>query len=142
MIVKEQKPIKFQNTCGCLVDEKELEKAILWYSDKPVSGTKKIFMYGKYPGVAIYKEKIHVHRLLMMFWLQRRLARNEYVHHMDENKRNATKQNLQLIEQAVHQSMHNKGRNFSVIHRQRIAEGNRRRAQRKRAEGENHAAGA
>jgi len=28
MIIKEQKPIKFLNECGCLVDEKTLEKAI------------------------------------------------------------------------------------------------------------------
>jgi hypothetical protein len=128
MIVKKHKPIKFINTCGCIVDEKELEQAILWYTDKPVCGTKKIFMHGNYPAVAIYKEKIHVHRLLMMYWQNRKLLRNEYVHHIDENKLNAMKSNLCLIEVGKHQSMHNKGKVFSENHRALISEANRRRA--------------
>lgn len=41
MIVKHQKPIEFVNDCDCLVDYKELEKAIIWYSKKPVVRLKK-----------------------------------------------------------------------------------------------------
>lgn len=127
MILNEQKPIEFINNCGCLVDYNELEKAILWFSDKPVASKKKIFMHGKYPGVAIYKNKVHVHRLLMMFWEGRKLARWEYVHHKDENKLNAVKNNLEIVEVSRHQSMHNKGKIFSSDHRNKIALANSKR---------------
>jgi hypothetical protein len=128
MIVKMQRPIQFQNDCGCIVDLKELERAIFWYTNKPVFSKKRIFMHGKYPAVAIHNEKIHVHRLLMMYWKNRRLRKDEYVHHVDENKLNASKDNLDLIPEKLHQSMHNKGRIFLEIHKSRISEANRRRA--------------
>ena len=35
MIVKFQKKIEFINDCNCIVDYEELEKAMLWYQDKP-----------------------------------------------------------------------------------------------------------
>lgn len=127
MIVKNQKPINFLNVCDCLVDYEELEKAILWYTDKPVTSKKKIFIYGKYPAVAIHKEKIHIHRLLMMFWENRKLERWEYVHHKDENKLNAIRDNLEIKEATIHQSMHNKGRIFSQEHRNKIALANSKR---------------
>lgn len=127
MIVKTQKPIQIVNSCGCAVNIEELIKSILWYSDKPVTQTKKIFMYGKYPAVAIYHEKIHVHRLLMMYWLKRKLTHSEYVHHDNENRFDATKNNLKLIKQSKHQSFHNKGKALTDIHRQKISQANKRR---------------
>lgn len=127
MIVKERKPITFYNNCSCLVNETDLEKAINWYSDKPVTRSKKIFLHGNYPAVAIYKEKIHVHRLLMMYWLDRKLKTEEYVHHKDHNKLKATKDNLEIMEQSKHQSLHTKGRKFTKEHRQKISEANRKR---------------
>jgi len=127
MIVKNQRPIKFNNTCDCIVDETELAKAIIWYSESPVSRNKKIFMSGKYPAVAIYKEKIHVHRLLMMYWKQRRLESYEYVHHKDENKKNSLRGNLEVMGVSEHQSHHTKGRRFSDNHRRLLSEANRRR---------------
>ncbi len=36
MTIKIQKKIKFKNSCNCIVDYEELEKAIAWYSDNPV----------------------------------------------------------------------------------------------------------
>jgi len=128
MIVKIQRPIKFINDCECIVNEKELEQAIVWYTSKPVCGTKKIFMHGKYPAVAIYKEKIHVHRLLMMYWMNRRLSPNEYVHHLNGNKFCCLKSNLAVMMREGHQSHHNKGRKFSEKHRKLLSEANRRRA--------------
>ena len=107
MIVKHQKEIQFINDCGCLVDLTELAKAIQWYSDKPVARVKHIYMYGNYPAVSIYKEKIHVHRLLVMYWENRLLNPSEYVHHHDGNKLNALKDNLSIMEQRNHQSLHN-----------------------------------
>lgn len=127
MIVNYQKPIEFINDCGCLVDLKELEKAIVWYSYKPVARLRKIYMHGNYPAVSIYHEKIHVHRLLMMYWERRKLKREEYVHHKDENKLNALKENLVIMPESEHQRLHTKGREFSRLHRLRIGEANRKR---------------
>lgn len=127
MIVNYQKPIEFINDCGCLVDLKELEKAIIWYSDKPVARLRKIYMQGNYPTVSVYHEKIHVHRLLMMYWEKRELKREEYVHHKDENKLNALTDNLEIMPESEHQSLHTKGRVFSKEHRKKIGEANRKR---------------
>lgn len=57
MIVKFQKKIEFINDCNCIVDYEELEKAMLWYQDKPTSRLKHIYMFGNYPAVTIFKEK-------------------------------------------------------------------------------------
>lgn len=127
MIIKEQKPIIIKNQCNAIFDEEELKRAILWYSDRPVSRIKTVYMYGQYPAVSIYFQKIHIHRLLMMYWLQRDLNRDEYIHHKDGNKLNATKENLELIDASIHQSLHNKGRILSKEHKRKIAEANRKR---------------
>jgi hypothetical protein len=127
MIVKEQKKIQFINDCGCLVDEPELAKAIQWYSDKPVARLKHIYIHGAYPAISIYKEKLHIHRLLMMYWENRVLNPTEYVHHCDGNKLNALKDNLSIIEQGRHQSLHNSGKSLSLSHRQKLSEANRKR---------------
>jgi len=127
MIVNYQKPIKFINDCGCLVDYEELEKAILWYSDRPVARLRKIYMHGRYPAVSIYHEKIHVHRLLMMYWNDRRLKTEEHVHHIDGNRLNAHKENLEIIIDSEHLSYHNKGKSLSSEHRQKISAANKMR---------------
>jgi hypothetical protein len=127
MIVKHQKEIQFINDCGCLVDLTELAKAIQWYSDKPVARVKHIYMYGNYPAVSIYKEKIHVHRLLVMYWENRLLNPSEYVHHHDGNKLNALKDNLSIMEQRNHQSLHNSGKFLTLSHRQKLSEANHKR---------------
>lgn len=110
MIVNSQKKIEFVNDCNCIVDYDELEKAILWYQDKPTSRLKHIYMFGEYPAITIFKEKIHIHRLLMEYWLKTKLPRNYYVHHINENKLDARKENLSLEYSFTHQSHHNKGK--------------------------------
>ncbi|WP_137744898.1 hypothetical protein [Robertmurraya siralis] len=127
MIVTTQKPIEFVNKCDCLVDYRELEKAILWYTKKPVTRLKTIYMHGRYPAVSIYKEKIHVHRLLMMFWKNRILSKEEQVHHKDENKLNALKSNLEIVFEGSHQSFHNKGKTLGKEHKRKIGMGNKNR---------------
>lgn len=128
MTINKQEPINFINESGCLIDIKDLEQAILWYADRPVAKTKKIFMHGEYPAVAIQKEKIHVHRLLMMYWSSRKLKSTEYVHHKNECKLDARKSNLEIMNQREHQSFHNKGKYLSEQHRNKISEAGRRRA--------------
>lgn len=67
-MIKKQKHIRFINDCGCIVDESELEKAILWYQKSPTASIKHIYMHSKYPAITIHKEKCHIHRLLMLYW--------------------------------------------------------------------------
>lgn len=127
MRAKTQKPILFKNECGCIVDYLELEKAILWFQDFNTHSKKKIYLYGSYPAVSIGNKKIHVHRLLMMFWNNRKLERNEYCHHIDGNKLNSLKYNLEIVECSEHQSMHNKGKTITEEHKEKIRESNRNR---------------
>ena len=111
MIVNSQKKIEFINDCNCIVDYNELEKAIIWYQEKPTSRLKHIYLYGNYPAVTIFNKKIHIHRLLMMYWNNdKKLSQKIYVHHIDENKLNASKNNLTFMDVISHQSKHNKGK--------------------------------
>lgn len=92
MIVNEQKLIEFKNNCNCNLDYQELKNAIMWFSSKPVTRLKTIFIQGDYPAISIYGTKIHVHRILMMYWCRRKLDTTEYVHHKDRDKLNSKKQ--------------------------------------------------
>lgn len=127
MIINRQKPIEFNSLAECLFDAKELRKAILWYSRKPVARLKHIFLYGKYYAVSIYDQKIHIHRLLMMYWLQRDLERDEYVHHKNGNRFNNLKENLELMSASLHQSITNKGRKHTKEHNHKIGLANKKR---------------
>lgn len=114
-----------------MVDLHDLSRAILWYVKtfylKPLSSLKTIFTYGKYPAISIHGKKIHIHRLLMMYWLQRELATEEDVHHKDENKKNALRDNLELTHETKHLSHHNKGRTLSDDHKQKLSIANQKR---------------
>lgn len=127
MTVKIQKKIEFNNTCNCIVDYNELENAILWYIKKPVQSIKKIYIHGNYPAITINREKIHIHRLLMEYWLKTDIPRNFYVHHINENKLDARKENLALIFMTTHQSKHNKGKVISQKQRNATIKSNHRR---------------
>lgn len=126
MIVKYQKPIEFINNCNCIVDYKELERAILWYQDRPSSRLRKIYLYGKYPCITIFKEKIHVHRLLVMYWQDNKNI-DKYVHHIDNDKLNCSKSNLKQMNIKEHQSYHNKGKKISEEHKKKIIKYNKSR---------------
>lgn len=127
MIVNSQKSINFRNECNCKVDYKELEKAILWVQSKPTSSNKKIYIHGFYPCVSVHDKKYHVHRLLMMYWLDRKLERNEHVHHINGDKLDASKSNLTILIANQHLSNHNKGKTFTEVHRSKIAKANQKR---------------
>lgn len=113
MIIKQQKTIIFINDCACIVDEKELSSAIIWYQKKPTAHIKHIYMHGAYPAVSIHKEKIHVHRLLMLYWNNGTISNEKQVHHKNGNKMDARRCNLILVNSGEHQSMHNKGKQIS-----------------------------
>ena len=127
MIVKRQKDIKFKNECGCIVDYQMLKEAILWYQSKPTASNKKIYLHGNYPAVSIHNKKIHVHRLIMMYFLKRKLKSNEHIHHKNHNKFDARIENLELLDASKHLSNHNSGRKFSKEHRKKIAYANKKR---------------
>ena len=122
-----QKPLKFINKCNCIVDYDLLEKAILWFAKDVIFEVKSITMYGKYPCVSIYNDKIHIHRLLKYYTEKRILKRTEYVHHLDGNKLNASIDNLQIVQGSQHQSIHNKNKTLSAEHRNKISKANRNR---------------
>lgn len=126
-MVKDQKSIEFINDCGAVVDYVELRNAVLWYSDKPQKSKKHIFMHGNYPAVSICKKKIHIHRLLMMYWMKSSIPTEYSVHHINENRMDARKENLVIMLNSVHNSMHNKGVKPSQIAIEKLVEFNHSR---------------
>jgi hypothetical protein len=126
MIVKEQKPIQFINKCGAIYNEEYLKKATLWYSKKPVTRLKTVFLYGKYPAISVYGKKLHIHRLIAAFAYLPKYVGKRYVHHLNENKLDARLSNLKLLKPSIHQSHHNKGKQVSLETRKRLTEANKR----------------
>jgi hypothetical protein len=125
--IKVQKKIHFINDCNAKVDYDELEKSILWYSNRPTASIKHIYMFGSYPAVSIHDEKIHIHRILMMYWLGCKIPNEYVVHHIDENKMNALKENLSLVFASTHLSNHNKGKVLTPSQRAIIIVNNHKR---------------
>lgn len=127
MIIKEQKKIIFINDCNCVVDENLLREAIVWYQDKPTAAKKHIYMHGKYPCVSIHKQKIHIHRLLMMYIIKGCVPKDKFVHHENGIKTDCRIDNLKLIGISEHQSLHNKGKEVSDNTRKAIIKSNHSR---------------
>ena len=126
-MLKIQKPIFLINTCNAMYCYRELTNAMLWYSDGPLQQLKKVFMYGRYPGVSIGKKKIHIHRLLAMYRLNTKDLSDSVVHHENENRLDASEGNLILHENGNHASLHNKGKVLADNHKAKISEKNRSR---------------
>lgn len=127
MTLKTQRPIVFHNLCDCIVDYQILEKAILSYAQKPVQRNKKIFLHGKYPGVSIGQEKLHVHRLIGMY-IYNELDQEKYIyHHKNGNRLDARVENIVPMQQTDHAILHNKGKGLSLATRLAIIERNKRR---------------
>lgn len=136
MIVKTQKTIELVNACGAIYEEDQVVGALLWLAElygKPVIRLKQVFLYGKYPGISVYGDKIHLHRALGMSWWRDIDYEFDikYVHHINGNKLDARKVNLELVDAREHQIHHTKGRTFTVEHRAKISEGNRNRWRKK-----------
>lgn len=127
MTINKQKHIQFINDCGCIVDEDELRKAILWFQKSPTAQIKHIYMHGAYPAVSIHKEKCHVHRLIMLYWNNGVIPDNKQIHHKNGNKKDSSRDNLILIEAGIHQSLHNKGKAISDKTREAIVRFNHSR---------------
>lgn len=63
----------------------------------------------------------------MQYWLKTKLPFEFSVHHLNENKLDARKENLSVILNSSHNSSHNIGRVFTAEHKSKIAEANRKR---------------
>lgn len=119
MIPKTQKPFRYIRKIKCRVHFPTLTKAILWYNKrthdgKPLLFRKTIFGRGgdggEYPAVSIRNEKIMVHVLLMMYRLKGNVPEDMYVHHVNEDKTDARRGNLALMDISQHQRHHNLGK--------------------------------
>jgi len=126
MRAKIQRPIKLINTCNAIYDDELLKLAIIWFSSVPVNKSKKVFLYGKYPAIAIRHIKLHIHRLLYAY-INKGIKQGYYVHHKDGNLLNANIDNLEMIEKGKHQSMHNKDKKISDKHIKAIIKSNKKR---------------
>ena len=116
MIIKSDSATRFRNEAKAQFNADDLRGAITWFAHKSVAPTKKIFMYGRYPAVSIYDTKIHIHRLLMMFWEERDLESGEYVHHIDGNPLNALRHNLEINGASEHQGNIHRGKKQTPEH--------------------------
>lgn len=126
-MIKQQRKIKFINDCDAIVDTIELEKAILWFQKSFTASKKHIYKHGEYSCVSIQKQKIHIHRLLMMYWLNTKIPKEYHVHHENGNKLDNRKENLSLIINRTHLSQHNKNKEVSENTKKLIREANKRR---------------
>lgn len=127
LTIKTQRPIKWVNDCGCLVDYDMLTKAVIWYADSPVQRVKHIYLFGKYAAVTVNRKKVHVHRLLVEYCIDHKLPTYLSVHHLDENKLNNNLSNLAIMVSKYHNSHHMKGKKPTENQRRATTEANRRR---------------
>lgn len=113
MTLLRQKEITLVNCCNAKYDVKTLTDAILWKADRPVQSIKHVYIHGKYACVSIGKNKFHIHRLIKEFILRQKIPLGFHVHHKDGDKLNNMEDNLEVIEQSIHLSEHNKGKTIS-----------------------------
>ncbi len=133
MIIKEQKPIIFDNQCGCLFDSNLLSEALIWYFyPRPIYHKKRITLWRGYPAVTARNVTLHVHRLLGLYSLLKKIvsgrtSKSLVIHHKDNNVLNCQIYNLEVKLYGEHISKHLKGKGFTTEHRAGIGEANRRR---------------
>lgn len=113
-LVDKQKPM-FENSCNAIFDERLLYEAIDWKCqnlNKYCYKKYKVYLYGDYPCISIGHEKIRIHQLLGEF-LFGKIRKGYVIHHIDENKLNNNKENLQYISKALHTQIHHKGKDYT-----------------------------
>jgi len=133
MIIKEQKPIIFDNQCNCQFNSKLLSEALIWYFyPKPIYHKKVIFLWREYPAVEARNVTLHIHRLIGMYLFLKKVvigrsSNSIVIHHKDENHLNCYESNLEVRIKGEHISSHLHGRKLSEEHGRKIGEANRRR---------------
>jgi len=100
----------FENACGCDVNYRILERAIIEECDrrniKPKE-TYKIYLCGDYARISLKHDKVSVHRLIGKYMVGCDLNENVSVHHIDGNKLNNNISNLQVLRKELHTKEHN-----------------------------------
>ena len=124
---KQKLPLIFVHKTKVSFCGDDLQDAILIRATKPVQQVKNIFLYGRYPAISIGGKKLHIHRLLLEYYLGRRLGEFDVTHHINSNRLDCRKENLQCLSCFEHGSLHNKGKKLSTEHKAKIAEANRNR---------------
>lgn len=112
-LVDKEKPI-FENSCNAIFDENLLYKAIDWKCqnlNKYCYKKYKVYLCNNYPCISIAHQKIRIHQLLGEF-IFGRIRKGYVIHHIDGNKLNNTKENLQYISNVLHTQIHHKGKEY------------------------------
>ena len=68
-----------------------------------------------YIRITINKKRVLKHRYIMEKFLNRKLFKNEIIHHIDGNNKNNELKNLIILTQSEHSKLHNKNGRFSKI---------------------------
>lgn len=90
-------------------DENDLEAAILTLTDKPKEAYK-IFIRNSYPCFCIGHKHYYVHRVLGGFYFGD--LDGYLIHHINGEKTDNTRENLQKISNSEHTRLHHTGRDF------------------------------
>jgi len=78
----------------------------------------------RYKKIVVDGKRIDEHRYVMQIFLNRKLQRNEVVHHVDNNPRNNSIINLELMSLSDHSKMHSTGKKLSIETIEKIKKNN------------------
>lgn len=71
------------------------------------------------------RKSMDLHRFLMQQHIGRKLRTYEHVHHKDDNPLNNSIDNLEILTQSQHMSLHHKGKTISEEQRKTCSENNK-----------------
>lgn len=101
--------MKFTKPKDVYFNSEDLERAILSLTDKPKE-TYKITVRNSYPCFCIGHKHYYVHRVLGEFYFGN--LEGYAIHHINENKLDNTRENLQKIINSEHSKLHHTGKDF------------------------------
>ena len=111
----DEKETTFENSCNALFEKDLLCEAIkekCQKLNKYYYNKYKIYLHNGYPCVSIAHNKFRIHRLLGEF-IYGKIEKDYVIHHIDGNRLNNKKDNLQLISKSEHSSIHNKNKHYT-----------------------------
>ena len=112
----------FINECGCKFDSYDLTEAVILQAKEDGKQIKEIYritLRGDYPALCIAHKHYRIHSLLGKYYY----GKTEAIHHIDGDKLNAMKSNLEPLTSAEHTRKHELHRCVSEEHKKNF--GNR-----------------
>lgn len=109
--------MKFINNHDIIVDYEILENAIMFKFPEPKIKNAEIEIhYGKdgYAFICVCNQKCAVHRIIGEYMIGAELDKKLFVHHIDKNKKNNSINNLQVMQQSLHNQVHSGERNTDI----------------------------